>query len=164
MIHVTAELVAKLKDAGVECFLQDGSIPLNTILEPPCSLKWINAHYSLILGAFSYTVSGFYFHVSIGRYTSIGEQVQIGRGDHPTSWLSTSPAFYLQEPIFDVGQDFAGGAEFRVFRPSLPAGATPTVLKQTIIGNDVYIGHGAISFDLASQSGMVLSWVRTPSS
>lgn len=122
MIHVTAELAARLKDAGVECFLQGSSIPLNTILEPPCSLKWITAQHSLILGAFSYAVSGFYFHVSVGRYTSIGEQVQIGRGDHPTSWLSTSPAFYLQEPIFDVGQDFPGAAEYRAFRPRLPAG------------------------------------------
>lgn len=143
MISVTPELVARLKDAGVECFLQGGSIPLNTILEPPCSLKWMSAHHGLVLGAFSYAVSGFYFHVSIGRYTSIGEQVQIGRGDHPTSWLSTSPAFYLQEPLFDVGEDFVGAAEFRAFRPRLPDGANPTVLKQTIIGNDVYIGHGA---------------------
>jgi acetyltransferase-like isoleucine patch superfamily enzyme len=143
MIPVTADLVAGLKAVGVECHLQGGSIPLNTTLEPPCSIKWMAAYHSLYLGAFSYAVSGFYFHVSIGRYTSIGEQVQIGRGDHSTSWLSTSPAFYLQEKLFDVGDGFSGSAEFHAFRPSLPAGARPSVLKQTTIGNDVYIGHGA---------------------
>jgi chloramphenicol O-acetyltransferase type B len=143
MLQVTPALVARLKMSGVECFLQGGSIPRNSILEPPCSLKWMTIYHGLILGAFSYAVSGYYYHVSIGRYTSIGEQVQIGRGDHPTSWLSTSPAFYLQEPLFDVGNDFVGAADFHEFRPQLPPGSKPTVLKQTIIGNDVYIGHGA---------------------
>jgi hypothetical protein len=33
--------------------------------------------------------------------------------------------------------------EFHAFRPNLPAGASPPLLKQTIVGNDVYIGHGA---------------------
>jgi acetyltransferase-like isoleucine patch superfamily enzyme len=143
MIAVTADMVAALKAAGVECHLQGGTIPLNTTLEPPCSIKWMSAFHSLFIGAFSYAVSGFYFHVSIGRYTSIGEQVQIGRGDHSTSWLSTSPVFYLPEHLFDVGHGFAGAADFHAFRPSLPAGAQPSVLKQTMIGNDVYIGHGA---------------------
>jgi acetyltransferase-like isoleucine patch superfamily enzyme len=142
-VPVTAKLVQTLKQAGVECFLQAGTLPLNMIFEPPCSLKWMTAQHSLYLGAFSYAVTGFYCHVSIGRYTSIGEQVQIGRGDHPTSWLSTSPAFYLPGPLFDVGHDFAGAAEFHGIRPSLPAGASPPAIKQTIIGNDVYIGHGA---------------------
>lgn len=140
---VTPSLLARLKQAGVECFLQGGTIPLNTMLEPPCSIKWMTAYHGLYIGAFSYAVSGYYFHVSMGRYTSIGEQVQIGRGDHPTSWLSTSPALYLRGPLFDVGQDFADAAAFHDFVPRLREGATPTPLQQTIIGNDVYIGHGA---------------------
>jgi len=91
----------------------------------------------------AYAVSGFFFNVSIGRYTSIGEQVQIGRGDHPTTWLSTSPAFYLAGPLFNVDHAFAGAAEFHGIRPNLPAGASPPAVKQTITGNDVYIGQGA---------------------
>jgi acetyltransferase-like isoleucine patch superfamily enzyme len=142
-IPVTTELLARLRHAGVECFLQGGTIPLNTVLEPPCSLKWMAAQHSLYLGAFSYAVSGFYSAVSIGRYTSIGEQVKIGRSDHPVSWLSTSPACYLPGPLFDVGSDFAEAAAFHTFQPNLPAGVSPTVLKPTTIGNDVYIGHGA---------------------
>jgi len=143
MIPVTSGLIESLRQAGIECFLQGSAVPLNTTLEPPCSLKWMAAHHSLFVGAFSYAVSGYYFHVSIGRYTSIGEQVQIGRSDHPTSWLSTSPAFYLPGPLFDVGREFDHAAAFHEFRPNLPAGANPTTLKQTVIGNDVYIGQGA---------------------
>ena len=143
MIPVTSGLIESLRQAGIECFLQGSAVPLNTTLEPPCSLKWMAAHHSLFVGAFSYAVSGYYFHVSIGRYTSIGEQVQIGRSDHPTSWLSTSPAFYLPGPLFDVGREFDHAAAFHEFRPNLPAGANPTTLKQTVIGNDVYIGHAA---------------------
>ena len=142
-IPITPDLIEQLKLAGVECFHQAGTLPINTTLEPPCSLKWMAPQHSLRLGAFSYAVSGFYCHVSIGRYTSIGEQVQIGRGDHPTTWLSSSPAFYLPGPLFNVGGDFAGAAEFHGLRPQIPTDASPPVVKQTRIGNDVYIGHGA---------------------
>jgi acetyltransferase-like isoleucine patch superfamily enzyme len=141
-IAVSPALRARLRSAGIECF-HNRDLPRNTVLEPPCGIKWMQVEYSLRMGAFSYAVNGYYFHVSIGRYTSIGEQVQIGRGDHPTTWLSTSPAFYRGQPLFDVGEDFAGAAEFHAYRPSLPRGAAPTVLKHTSIGNDVYIGHGA---------------------
>src|SRR5690242_9456198 len=142
-VPITSNLIQTLKQAGIECFLRTGTLPLNTTLEPPCSLKWMAIHHSIYVGAFSYAVSGFYFHVSIGRYSSIGEQVQIGRGDHPTTWLSTSPTFYLAGPLFDVGHGFAGAAEFHGIRPNLPAGTTPPAVKQTVIGNDVYVGHGA---------------------
>jgi acetyltransferase-like isoleucine patch superfamily enzyme len=141
-ITVSPALKARLRASGVECFhMRD--LPQDTMLEPPCGIKWMQAEYSLRMGAFSYAVNGYYFHVAIGRYTSIGEQVQIGRGDHPTTWLSTSPAFYRGLPLFDVGDEFTGASEFHAYRPSLPRGATPTVLKQTSIGHDVYIGHGA---------------------
>lgn len=141
---LTPQLLARLRAGGVECFLAPGTrLPSATTLEPPCSLKWMVAEHSLTLGAFSYAVRGYYFAVSIGRYTSIGEAVQIGRGSHPTSYLSTSPSFYIHDRLFDVGTDFAGGAAFAAWRPQLPKGARPTTVKPVRIGNDVYIGHGA---------------------
>ena len=143
-IRITPELVEKLKQQGVECFLTPGGwLPKDTFLEPPCSLKWMAVHHSLSLGAFSYAVSGYFFGVRIGRYVSIGEMVQIGRGDHPTSWLSTSPAFYHNPELFGVGHQFLGAADFHVFRPTLPVGARPSSFKPVTIGNDVWIGHGA---------------------
>jgi len=49
MIAVTAELVAALQEAGVECHLQGGTIPLNTTLEPPCSVTSMSAVHSLFI-------------------------------------------------------------------------------------------------------------------
>jgi acetyltransferase-like isoleucine patch superfamily enzyme len=102
----------------------------------------MHAHNKLVIGAFSYAVRGSYFNVSIGRYTSIGEDVQVGRGDHPTSWVTTSPAFYTGN-LFRVGTEFVGANLFHQFSPVLPAGKSPPDVKLTNIGNDVYIGHGA---------------------
>lgn len=112
------------------------SLPDNCDFEPPCSIKWMSAEYYLYLGAFSYAVSGYYFGTKIGRYTSIGESVQVGRGSHPVSWASTSPVFYTRHE--DV-VDFTIG-EAANFSFSAPHRAP----RLTIIGNDVYIGHGAL--------------------
>lgn len=111
------------------------------MIEAPSSLKWTDYQHSLKLGAFSYHVSGFACAAHIGRYCSFGEQVQIGRQNHAMSWSSTSPAFYLREPFFDVGSDFEGASEFHT-DVSIPEGAS-TAVKVTKIGNDVWIGHGA---------------------
>jgi len=99
--------------------------------------------HHLNLGAFSYAVSGYFSEVTIGRYVSIGEQVQIGRASHALSWVSTSPFFYLREKLFAVGNDFSGADQYHDYQPPLREGAKTTELRRTIIGNDVYIGHGA---------------------
>ena len=143
-LSLTPAIIDQLREAGVECFLPAGSVlPLETRLEAPCSLKWMQVEHSLSMGAFSYAVNGYFFAVSIGRYTSIGESVQIGRGDHPTRWLTTNPTFYLNEQLFKVGKGFPEAEAYAQFRPKLKAGAHATELKPVTIGNDVYIGHGA---------------------
>lgn len=135
-ITVDSVLKARLLEAGVST-LQDMpfSLPKNSEFEPPCSIKWMNIQYYFALGAFSYAVNGYYFDCAIGRYTSIGENVQIGRGSHPVSWASTSPVFYHNHQ--DV-VDFTI-PEARDFSPTAPY--IPS--RRTTIGNDVYIGHGA---------------------
>ncbi len=110
-------------------------LPNQTILEAPCSIKWMQAEHSLEMGAFSYAVSGYYFGVKIGRYTSIGEAVQIGRGSHPISWGSTSPLFY-QPHRFVLDQERPEAVAYHFNAPEQTA-------KITTIGNDCYIGHGA---------------------
>jgi virginiamycin A acetyltransferase len=110
-------------------------LPDPCLLEPPCSMKWMIAQHALQLGAFSYAVSGYYFFASIGRYTSIGESVQIGRGSHPISWGSTSPLFYHHHrEVLDF--DYPAAAHFRFNAPYIAP-------QKTLIGSDVYIGHGA---------------------
>lgn len=143
MVELTAELITKLSNSGLECLLSPGySVPDDLEFEPPCSIKWMHIYWSLSMGAFSYAVRGFYFNVKIGRYISIGEDVQIGRGDHPTNWLSTSPAFYCKDFVA-VGNGFNEASDYQNYNPIIPPNAELPPPKQTIIENDVYICHGA---------------------
>ncbi|MDJ0750989.1 MAG: CatB-related O-acetyltransferase [Woeseiaceae bacterium] len=116
------------------------TLPEDCVFEPPCSIKWMNVQHSLSLGAFSYAVSGFYFGARIGRYVSIGENVQIGRHAHPLDWASTSPIFYTRSSdLFDGEHEVLKG-----LRPDqFPRSSPPVVAQVTMIGNDVWIGHEA---------------------
>ena len=145
LIPFTGELKQRLRERGVETLFNPGQVryPNNLVLEPPCSLKWLRIESDLKLGAFSYFVSGYCFACEIGRYTSIGEEVNIGRQDHPTSWLSTSPFQYLNTPLFEIGHNFEAAEQFHAYRSHLVGVMPGTVLKHTTIGHDVWIGHGA---------------------
>lgn len=147
MIKVDSALRERLLEAGVSTLWRtDFVLPDNCVFESPCSIKWMNILHSLRLGAFSYAVSGYFFACEIGRYTSIGEQVQIGRGNHPTSWFSSSPVFYGQlgavvdgvDPARIAGIDFA-----RLAKEPFTHATAPTKVEPVLIGNDVWIGHGA---------------------
>jgi acetyltransferase-like isoleucine patch superfamily enzyme len=118
-------------------------LPANLRLEAPCSVKWMQIEHSGAIGAFSYAVSGYYFATTIGRYTSIGEQVQIGRQDHPLDWMSTSPFQYLHEKLFSVGHGFQDAEAFHAYRSHLVGKVPGTILRPVTIGHDVWIGHGA---------------------
>lgn len=137
--------IQTLADAGVEVLRRGPSasvmLPASGRIEAPSSLKWTAYEHSLSLGAFSYQVSGYCFAARIGRYCSIGEDVQIGRQNHPLTWASTSPAFYLFDGLFDVGSGFNGAEEYRRYR--IASSEPPTRVRITTIGNDVWIGHGA---------------------
>lgn len=137
--------IPKLKSLGIEVLPRGQNrsvnLPIGARLEAPCSLKWTDYQHSLELGAFSYHVSGYSFAARIGRYCSFGEQVQIGRQNHPTSWASSSPAFYLKDSFFDIGRDFVDSDKFHA--DTRPAQGQVTQARITQIGNDVWIGHGA---------------------
>lgn len=140
----------RLAQRGVEYFAGDGaSVSDAAVLEPPCGIKWLDVIHAFTLGAFSYGVSGFCNEVEVGRYCSFGEHIQVGRGAHPTAWMSTSPFFY-NAPPFAVGHEFDGAEEYHRFRPGHPGdipvrnGRTVNdFLAKTRIGHDVWIGHGA---------------------
>lgn len=137
--------IQKLKDLGVEVLPRGGSstvrLPVKTRIEAPSSLKWTNYEHLLELGAFSYQVSGTCIGAKIGRYCSFGEEVEIGRQNHPMTWTSTSPAFYVNDRLFDLDGGFEGAEEYHSYRFDLSE--PPTRLQITTIGNDVWIGHGA---------------------
>lgn len=139
---VNNQLLEILRTRGITTLHQAGfSIAVDSVFEPPCSIKWMDIQYSLDLGAFSYAVSGYFFATKIGRYVSIGEQAQVGRHAHPMSWLSSSPLFYM--PTKDVlGADYAQSVELEPSTDFLRH-SLPVELKITEIGHDVWVGHGA---------------------
>ncbi len=137
--------IKRLEKAGIEVLPRGPgnqvALPRHSVLEAPGSLKWTNYEHSIELGAFSYQVSGYCFAARIGRYCSFGEDVQIGRQNHPMTWVSTSPAFYLGDQLFNLGQGFKGAPEYHNYK--FDYAGPPTKVKITNIGNDVWIGHGA---------------------
>ena len=137
--------ISALKKRGVEVLPRGpgGSVevPRKTVIEAPAGLKWTEYEHSLSLGAFSYQVSGYCLGARIGRYCSFGEQVQIGRQNHPLTWASTSPAFYVHDGLFGLEKGFEGAEEYHRYR--FKNDEPPTRVKLTTIGNDVWIGHGA---------------------
>ena len=66
---------------------------------------------------------------TIGNFCSIAADVIIGSDEHPMHWVSMSPVF---ENVKN------SGSAKRFSKLPLP------VAKRTIIGNDVWIGYGAI--------------------
>jgi len=144
MIKLTVDLQARMRARGIETFHAPGiaNFPDDTAFEPPCGVKWIAMLGQFRMGAFSYAVSGHFAFATIGRYCSIGEQVQIGRSNHPMTGVSTSPFFYAQKNLFEIGQDFGAAMEYRTYKAPLRrfAHEPPEVIS---IGNDVWIGHGA---------------------
>ena len=62
----------------------------------------------------------------IGSFCSISDHVFIGGAEHPIDWVSTSPAF----------QFIKSGIKKKFAKLSLPQ------TKRTVIGSDVWIGHG----------------------
>lgn len=138
---LSGDEIAMLRARGVSTHHPPGFlIAADCVFEPPCSLKWMQIPFSLHLGAFSYAVSGFYFGCRIGRYVSIGENVQIGRHAHPTGWASTSPVFYQPHAaVLDLPLDAAAA----VGPPQFMREGEGQPIELTTIGNDVWIGHGA---------------------
>lgn len=134
---VTSEVGQKLKALGISFqFPGDFSLPDQSIFEGPCAIGRMQAAHSLEMGAFSYAKSGYYFAARIGRYCSIEDNVQLGRGSHPITWGSTSPVLY-QDHIHVFNQRLAEAATFRVNAKTPPA-------MVTTVGHDVHIGYGAL--------------------
>ncbi|MBJ2172616.1 CatB-related O-acetyltransferase [Aureibaculum sp. A20] len=68
---------------------------------------------------------------SIGKFCSIGSNVVFGLGKHPTTIISTHPAFYSNNKSFKT---FADKVYFKEY-------------ENIKIGNDVWIGYNSIIMD-----------------
>lgn len=86
---------------------------------------------NISIGEFTYGIPQLKFYnsikLSIGKYCSIADNVTVmGGGIHHLKTFSTYPFHFAHPEIFTI-------------KPTLP----DPELKETIIGNDVWIGHGA---------------------
>jgi acetyltransferase-like isoleucine patch superfamily enzyme len=124
-------------EAGLRVF---PAHPVRIRFEPPAQLNNTALHLyrDLRIGRYSYLRGGTVRHVeSIGRYTSIGPHVLLGEAEHPTDWLSTSPAVFYAD-------------RYRFYPPEADAGdrvilrtdqnTDPGTRELVTIGNDVWIG------------------------
>lgn len=117
----------------------------NIIIEPECyidrrtQLADVNAIrgqsrvINSTLGRFTYLMSAEVKHADVGSFCSIAPGVKVGGlGKHPTSWISTHPAFY--STMNQAGKTFSVQNSF-------------TEIERTYIGNDVWLGTRAIILD-----------------
>jgi acetyltransferase-like isoleucine patch superfamily enzyme len=86
------------------------------------------------IGTHSYVGAGStVFHATIGRYCSIAPGCRFGGGSHPArDFVSTSPIFYAKAD--HTGPSFADRDYFDEYAP-------------ITIGNDVWVGTGAVVLD-----------------
>jgi acetyltransferase-like isoleucine patch superfamily enzyme len=102
------------------CTISKCLLEKNTVVYPGSSLSEVN------LGRFSYI--GKYSELGrtrFGSFCSCGPSLLVGSGDHPRDYISSSPVFY--STLEQCGISFADRDYF-------------DELKETIIGNDVWIG------------------------
>lgn len=90
------------------------------------------------MGYGSYIGADSLVEARIGRYCSVADRVTVVSGDHPVSqFVSSHPAFYSSKG--PVGLSFSPEDRFRELRYADEEARIPVV-----IGNDVWIGHGAV--------------------
>ncbi|MET3709382.1 acetyltransferase-like isoleucine patch superfamily enzyme [Sphingomonas trueperi] len=133
------ELRSTLRGVGI--IIAQGHIP-HFATESPIQLDSLVAIGSCSIGAFTYGANLFLHYADVGRYCSIGPDVCIGLGNHRTDLFSTHPL------AVKGGSQFTWHHQFGVMRNSLnePVEAGPG-LPRTTIGNDVWIGRGALIND-----------------
>lgn len=133
------ELRSALRELGI--VIAQGHIP-HFSTESPVQLDSLIAIGPCSVGAFTYASNLFLHYADVGRYCSIGQDVCIGLGAHRTDLFSTHPL------AVKGGSQFVWHQQFGAMRDSLaaPAGAIGK-LPRTVVGNDVWIGRGALIND-----------------
>jgi acetyltransferase-like isoleucine patch superfamily enzyme len=139
-LHAGARMRASTAGANVRAF---GSTRVDR-----CTLgDHVSVNYRCYLG--DATVGSYTYvaddcqvsHADVGRYCSIGPQLLVGLGRHPTDWISTSPVFF--SPAAQCGTSFADQSHFQE-RARVTIGNDVWIGARVYIRDGVTIGDGAI--------------------
>lgn len=130
--------VKEFEDFNIESWKNHNiTFEQNIKLARYCSIKNVELGPFVTINPFSYIVSGYIAFCEVGRYCSFGEDVQIGRQAHAMNNLSTSPFFTGQG--IAANRTVLSNKNFASLKTAYGNGEP----VKTIIGNDVWIGHGA---------------------
>ena len=102
---------------------------------------------SSTLGQRSYMNMGTHIrNARIGAFVSIGSQVRIGVGKHPTNLVSTHPAFYADNKAFNTFADKVYVKEYVSVSigNDVWIGSNSTILGNVKIGDGAVIAYGAV--------------------
>ncbi|MBX3164155.1 MAG: CatB-related O-acetyltransferase [Bacteroidetes bacterium] len=100
------------------------------------------------VGKYSYVANNSIIHnCEIGKFCSIGPNVVIGYGEHPLSFISTSPVFYENPNMF--GEDVYSPNSFNgkqkvIIENDVWIGANVYIKNGVTVGNGAVIGSGAV--------------------
>ena len=85
-------------------------------------------------------------NTSIGKYTSIGSNVNICIGGHPTDLVTTHPAFYSNNKAFETYSDATYFDEYKKSKigNDVWIGSNSTILNSVTVGDGAIIAYGAI--------------------
>lgn len=99
------------------------------------------------IGKYSYVAPGSILsNCEIGKFCSIGPKVVI-YGNHPTSWLSTSPVFYSKVELCGISfsdKEYFNGIPKVIIGNEVWIGANVFIKAGVRVGNGVIIGAGAV--------------------
>ena len=147
--------ITYIKKLGSQGIHIDGEINLvkDILIEAPCCIRTIDRVYCNKIGAYTYNQKSPSFDMlnMIGRFCSIAENVHFGVGNHPTSFLSTSPLMWEKE-FFDnrrvrksqIDRDYLVKNEARITKTN-ELRILENLKKDLItVGNDVWIGKNSL--------------------
>ncbi len=121
-------LAVKNKNFNASLF----SFSLKSVFEDNVILYGFTSVNNSKIGRYTYLNSAKVSNATIGRFCSIGYQVIIGGGTHPANMGSTHPVFY--STMKQAGVCFVKNNKHMEY-------------KETVIGNDVWIGQRCILLD-----------------
>lgn len=144
MIYFIKKFLAKI----ISVFKKKGSIIINQKIKHTNISFFKNVEFkNSKIEEYSYIANNSIVHnTTIGKFCSIGPNAVIGFGDHPTYFLSTSPAFYNSECDFDIRplNSLYFGHEKVEIGNDVWVGANVFIKNGLKIGDGAVIGAGSV--------------------